>query len=286
MTASTSRANAPPGASRASTSSSTSRRTEERTRSPRAASAAARPGVAATSWAGRLSRAASAARGRPPMRAATAGPGGGGPRAARAARSAAVWRATSRVGDRTRTCVIGRAPSTSPAAMTPNAAVLPVPDRARTRRSAPARPSGMAAAWWVSVREGEGRGEGRLERGRLEVMGEGGDMRRVSPTSSLSFHTHRTCTGDGSRKPASAKPSSNHLGRRRSAKEGAAAAASAVRGRRRRGAAGALEGPGPASSAGASMVARGGDQLAGRRGVVVSLPGRPLSRVVRPGEAA
>lgn len=43
------------------------------------------------------------------------------------------------------TCVAGLLASTTPAAMTPKAAVLPVPDRARTSRSAPARPSGMAA---------------------------------------------------------------------------------------------------------------------------------------------
>jgi hypothetical protein len=119
------------------------------------------------------------------------------------------------------TCVAARLASTTPAAMTPKAAVLPVPDRARTKRSAPARPKGMAAACRVKWRE-------KRERELSAWLGRAGS--RESAFASLPF----TCTGDGSRNPASARPSASQLGRRRSAKEEAAGAASAVRGRRRR----------------------------------------------------
>jgi hypothetical protein len=140
-----------------------------------------------------------------------------------------------------RTCTAGSVGDASPTAMTPNAAVLPVPDRARTRRSAPARPRGMAAAWsgvWGGWRGGEVRGGCWLARAANEKK----KKKAIETLNPL------TCTGDGSRNPASARPSVNQAGSSRSAKEGAAAAASAVRGRRRRGCGGGALPPPQSSS--------------------------------------
>ena len=120
------------------------------------ARALALPGVAATTASALLHLATSADGGKPPTNAATVGRGAGERESSEETTSAA-WSATSLVGARMRTFgeeededeeddddeLAAVAAST---AGTPKAAVFPVPDRARTSRSAPESASGMARA--------------------------------------------------------------------------------------------------------------------------------------------
>ncbi len=102
------------------------------------------PGVPTMTWHLRRRIRSSSAVGRPPIRVATESGGDGVPAAASVITSAA-WRATSRVGARTRACGNVALRSINSVIVTAKTSVLPVPAFAWMMTSRPRRVRGIAA---------------------------------------------------------------------------------------------------------------------------------------------